>query len=48
MTGDAGLPRFWQPRFYDFNVWSANKLKEKLEYMHTNPVQRKLVQHPRE
>jgi putative transposase len=39
---------FWQRRFYDFNVWSEKKLKEKLEYMHANPVQRKLVGHPRE
>jgi hypothetical protein len=27
MTGDAGLPRFWQPRFHDFNVYSRYKLK---------------------
>jgi putative transposase len=39
---------FWQRRFYDFNVWSAKKVKEKLEYMHANPVQRGLVSHPRE
>jgi len=39
---------FWQRRFYDFNVWSENKLREKLQYMHANPVQRKLVQHPRD
>jgi putative transposase len=39
---------FWQRRFYDFNVWSQKKLKEKLEYMHANPVQRKLVEHPRD
>ncbi len=39
---------FWQRRFYDFNVWSEKKLKEKLEYMHANPVQRKLVEHPRD
>jgi hypothetical protein len=45
-TRDQGL--FWQRRFYDFNVWSEKKLKEKLEYMHANPVQRKLVQHPRD
>jgi REP element-mobilizing transposase RayT len=38
----------WQRRFYDFNVWSEKKLKEKLEYMHANPVQRKLVQHPKD
>jgi putative transposase len=39
---------FWQRRFYDFNVWSNKKLKEKLEYMHANPVQRKLVHHPKD
>jgi len=39
---------FWQRRFYDFNVWSEKKLREKLEYMHANPVTRKLVQHPRD
>jgi putative transposase len=39
---------FWQRRFYDFNVWSSGKLREKLNYMHRNPVQRKLVRHPRD
>jgi len=34
---------FWQARFYDFNVYSRGKLKEKLNYMHANPVIRKLV-----
>ncbi|HEY1423475.1 MAG TPA: transposase [Candidatus Acidoferrum sp.] len=43
---DEELPRFWQPRFYDFNVYTAKKKKEKLEYMHANPVERGLVQHP--
>ena len=38
---------FWQRRFYDFNVWSERKLKEKLLYMHRNPVERKLVKHPK-
>jgi REP element-mobilizing transposase RayT len=38
---------FWQRRFYDFNVWSSGKVREKLEYMHANPVKRKLVQHPK-
>ena len=42
------LPQFWQPRFYDFNVWSQTKFAEKLEYMHLNPVKRKLVVHPRD
>jgi putative transposase len=39
---------FWQRRFYDFNVWSAEKLKEKLEYMHANPMKRKLVVRPKD
>ena len=40
------LPRFWQPRFYDFNVYSSEKKREKLEYMHANPVKRGLVENP--
>ena len=43
---DHSLPQFWQPRFYDFNVWSQKKLMEKLQYMHMNPLKRKLVAHP--
>jgi REP-associated tyrosine transposase len=39
----AAAPAFWQRRFYDFNVWSTKKIMEKLEYMHENPVKRKLV-----
>jgi putative transposase len=39
---------FWQRRFYDFNVWSDKKLRERLDYMHRNPVQRKLVVHPKD
>ena len=39
---------FWQARFYDFNVYSRGKVKEKLNYMHANPVIRKLVKHPGE
>src|SRR3984893_18623742 len=41
-------PAFWQRRFYDFNVWSSKKLKEKLDYMHRNPGQRRLVLHPKD
>ena len=33
----------WQRRFYDMNIWSDRKQLEKLEYMHNNPVKRKLV-----
>ena len=34
---------FWQPRYYDFNVWSERKRVEKLRYLHRNPVKRGLV-----
>jgi putative transposase len=37
---------FWQPRYYDFNVWSERKRVEKLRYMHRNPVRRGLVELP--
>jgi putative transposase len=36
----------WQKRFYDFNVWSTRKLREKLRYIHRNPVERGLVESP--
>jgi putative transposase len=42
----SNFPRFWEPRFYDFNVYTQEKLKEKLIYMHANPVTRGLVEHP--
>jgi hypothetical protein len=44
----SGPMRFWQRRFYEFNVYSRGKVKEKLNYMHANPVARKLVKHPRD
>jgi putative transposase len=37
---------FWQPRCYDFNVWSESKRVEKLRYLHRNPVTRGLVAAP--
>lgn len=37
---------FWQPRYYDFNVWTEEKRIEKLRYMHRNPVKRGLVPTP--
>ncbi len=46
MNADAGLSRFWQPRFYDFNVYSRRKKREKLEYRHANPVNRERVRNP--
>ena len=38
--------RFWQTRYYDFNVFTAAKRIEKLKYIHRNPVQRGLVTQP--
>lgn len=37
---------FWEPRYYDFNVWSEAKRIEKLRYIHRNPVKRGLVRSP--
>ncbi len=42
------LRAFWQARFYDFNVYSEGKKREKLNYMHANPVVRGLVKHPKD
>jgi putative transposase len=43
--GVPGTP-FWEPRYYDFNVWSEYKVREKLDYVHLNPVKRGLVTLP--
>ena len=45
---DESTYRVWQRRFYDFNVWSESKRLEKLQYMHGNPVKRRLVESPAE
>jgi putative transposase len=37
---------FWLRRYYDFNVHSAEKIPEKLRYLHRNPVARGLVEKP--
>ena len=37
---------FWQERYYDFNVWSERKFREKLRYLHRNPVKRGFVAKP--
>jgi putative transposase len=47
LRGPEGGP-LWQPRYYDFNVWSYAKQTEKLRYIHRNPVGRGLVQSPEE
>jgi putative transposase len=35
--------RFWQPKYYAFEIYEPAKLEEKLTYMHLNPVRRGLV-----
>lgn len=42
---EGGQAHFWHRRFYDFNVYSGEKIAEKLNYMHLNPVKRNLVTH---
>jgi putative transposase len=42
----VGEGRFWQQRYYDFNVFSQRKFVEKLRYIHRNPVRRGLVSSP--
>jgi putative transposase len=37
---------FWQARFYDFIMYSEDKLVEKLKYIYRNPVVRGLVEKP--
>jgi putative transposase len=44
--GQQSSMPIWQPRFYDFNVWTEHKRIEKLRYMHRNPVKRGLVEAP--
>jgi putative transposase len=38
--------RVWQRRFVPFNVYTEKKRLEKLDYMHHNPVKRRLVRSP--
>ena len=33
----------WERGFYDFNIYSEKMLKEKLDYIHMNPVRKELV-----
>jgi putative transposase len=36
----------WEPRYYDFNVYTERKRIEKLRYIHRNPVARNLATKP--
>jgi putative transposase len=38
--------RVWQKRSFDMNIYSEKKRLEKLDYMHANPVKRRLVKEP--
>jgi len=38
--------RLWQRGFYDFNIYSEEKLLEKLNYVHHNPIRDGLVLSP--
>ena len=38
--------RFWTPNYYAFEIYSQEKLTEKLNYMHLNPVRAGLVEKP--
>ena len=46
VAGSGRSGRIWQPRFYDFVVFSERKRVQKLRYMHRNPVKRGLVDSP--
>ena len=57
MLSDLRLPltvhsdshyRVWERRFYPYGVYSEKKRREKLNYMHNNPVKRGLVSSPEE
>jgi len=49
VTDPRGQVRFWQRGGgYDRNIRSETDLAEKMEYIHTNPVQRGLVKRPDE
>jgi putative transposase len=37
---------FWQAKYYPFNLFSERKAREKLDYMHLNPVRAGLVARP--
>ncbi|MEG9432707.1 REP-associated tyrosine transposase [Terriglobus sp. ADX1] len=39
---------FWLSRYYDFNIFQENKLLEKIDYLHRNPIARGLVLEPQD
>lgn len=45
--GDGPKP-FWKPRAYDFNITGERAFREKLDYVHKNPITRGLVNSARQ
>lgn len=43
---DESHHRVWQRRFYPYGIYSEKKQLEELDYMHNNPVTRRLVRSP--
>jgi len=35
---------FWLTRYHDFNILTGSKFREKLKYLHRNPIKRGLVE----
>jgi putative transposase len=46
--GGKKIINFWERRYYDFNIESEEKLLEKLNYMHENPVKAQLANNQQE
>jgi len=42
----AATEPVWQPRYYDFNVYSEKILLQKVQYMHENPVRAGMADSP--
>ena len=42
--GKREIVSVWQRRYHDFNIFSAKKLNEKIDYIHYNPVKSGLCQ----
>ena len=38
--------KFWQPKYFSFEIDNRDKMEEKLVYMHLNPVRSGLVERP--
>ena len=36
----------WQQSFYDFGIYSEEKCRQKLDYIHANPVRKGIVDDP--